>query len=107
LKRQLLLGAMFGTMAGMAVAMAVHTLLSAHPELAAGGLGQALAALSAPGARLIAMLGARAGMNGLGALAHWLSLQLTLVGLGALIGLLAGFIAQARRPRTPDSPPAG
>lgn len=107
MRRRVLLGAMFGTMAGMAAAMGLHTLLTAQPELAAGPLGQALATMAAPGARLIALISPHAGMGELGILSHWLSLQLTLVLLGALTGLIAGGIVQFHSARTPDTPPPG
>lgn len=99
------MGLMIGAMAGMAVAVGLHMLLSAQPELVSGWLGVLLARISAPGARLFGLLSARMASQELGILSYWLSLQLTLVSGGAVIGTLIGFAAERARTTRPAEPP--
>ncbi len=107
MKQRVLMGLMIGTMAGIAVAVGLHMLLSAQPELARGGFGVLLARIAAPGARLIGLLAPGSGSHELGILTHWLSLQLTVAGSGAVVGALIGFIAERRRAQAAEPPATG
>ena len=95
--RRTALGAMVGTMVGITLAVGLHTLLTARPELAAGWLGVTLARVSAPGAWLIGHLTGHHGSHEMGILAAWLSLQLTLVLGGAVLGLTIAILVDLRR----------
>mgnify|MGYP006971859311 CR=1 FL=1 len=101
--KRALQGSMIGTMAGIATAVGLHMLLSAQPSLAGTGLGVLLASFSAPGARLIGAITGWSGSHELGMLAHWLSLQLTLLAAGGVLGALAGIVTGQRR----QTPPRG
>ncbi len=96
MKRGALMGTMIGTMAGIALAMGVHTLFYLHPPLGETWLAQLLVLVSTPGARLLSLLSGRPLTQELGIVFYWLSLQLTLVGGGALCGCLAGALWRRR-----------
>ncbi len=100
-------GAMVGTMAGITLAVALHTLLQAQPQLAAGWLGTVLLALSAPGARLVCLLTRLPCNHELGMVAHWISLQLTLVSVGALVGTAVAIVTGQRRQAPPNEASTG
>lgn len=90
-------GAMIGTMAGITTAVGLHLLLQWQPQLAATWLGAALLALAAPGAKLVCLLTALPCSHELGMIAHWISMQLTLVVGGALVGTTVAILTGQRR----------
>ena len=93
------MGAMVGTMAGISLALGLHLLLQWQPQLAATWLGTALVALSAPGAKLLCLLTALSCSHELGMIAHWISMQLTLLIGGALVGTTVAILTGQRRQR--------
>ncbi len=107
MKQSTIMGLMIGTMAGITVAVGLHMLLSAQPSLVLGWLGPVLATVAAPGARMIGLFSDHATSHEMGILTHWLSLQLTLVAIGAGTGALVGFIAERWRIRSSEQPSPG
>lgn len=103
--RRALSGLMIGTMAGAGMAMCLHTLLTLQPSLATGPLGDMVASLAAPGARLIALVSPRWGSHELGMLSHWISLQFTLLLLGAGVGAGVAIVTGKRRAPPPSTTP--
>jgi len=104
MKQSTIMGLMIGTMVGIALAVGLHMLLTAQPSLVHSWLGLVLTRVAAPGARMIGLFSDHATSHEMGVLTHWLSLQLTLVTLGATTGALAGFIADRWRTRASDEP---
>jgi hypothetical protein len=99
--RRATLGFMIGCMAGACLAVGSHLLLNAQPQLAAGVVGRVLAWLSAPGANLLAALTPLSTSHESGMLAHWISLQLTLLLGGGFVGTLMGILTEQRRHPAP------
>jgi hypothetical protein len=85
-----LLGLMIGVVVGIAAAVGLHAVFSTWPELATGWPGRAAAVVSRPGVRLGEALLGRPFHQELGIAAHWLSLQVTVVAGGGLLGWLYG-----------------
>jgi hypothetical protein len=100
--RRVALGFMIGCCVGAILAMGLHTLFSAAPELAAGPLGRALAWVAHPGARAISAASGRPLSHELGIFATWLSLQLTTVLGGGLAGALVGLLARDGTSKAPQ-----
>jgi len=107
MKQSTIMGLMIGTMAGIALAVGLHMLLTAQPSLVHTWLGGVLARVAAPGARMIGLFSDQAASHEMGILTHWLSLQLSLVALGASTGALVAFFAERWRTQASGEPTQG
>lgn len=101
------MGFMIGCSVGIGLAVGLHVLFSAMPELANGPLGRVAAWLARPGARAITSLTGHAGSHELGILATWLSFQLSCVAGGGLVGGFAGLLARDRKSEEQVDPTKG
>jgi hypothetical protein len=89
---------MIGAMAGVGLAVGLHAIFSTWPALAAGWPGAVMAWIARPGVLLVGAVARQPFHQELGIVAAWLSLQLTLVVGGALLGAVVGVLCTPRAP---------